>query len=179
MESTINVDIYFSFVSLLHYFLLKDFSSFFFSLSFRLSQYIWHFTSIRYFEFDQNLRGERCVDGMRRTHAANSHLRDLVSSQWYLSLERAAGCGTLILYRLPVISFSRFLSSSSSILTFLPACYDKRCGEKKNRTHRKSRKPRNCLFGGKSETDQADAQKAIIRALSSLIRFRGRLYPGD
>lgn len=121
---------------------------------------------------------------MRRRNAENSRgelsSRRLVSSQRYLSLERTAGCGTLILYRLPVISFSRFPSSlhlrrSSRFSPHVTI----RGAKEKNRAHRKSRKPRNCLFGGKSETDQADAQKAIIRALSSLIRFRGRLYPGD
>lgn len=52
---------------------------------------------------------------MRRRNAENSRgelsSRRLVSSQRYLSLERTAGCGTLILYRLPIISFSRFPSS--------------------------------------------------------------------
>lgn len=119
---------------------------------------------------------------MRRRNFENSRgelsSRRLVSSQRYLSPERTVEHGTpssspIVSY--DVISFPRFPR-----LRLIVRC-DKGRGreEEDEATHCESREPRNCLFGGKSEAGQADAQKAIIRALSSLIRSRGRLYPRD
>lgn len=143
--------------------------------------YIWRFTRAHYFEFGRKSRRRT----IRRRNAENSRSglssRRLVSSRRYLSPELTAGRRTRASPSSPgdfVFTFLAF-ASLRRLRSSYPSRVTRGAATRKRGAHRELRKPRNCLFGGKSEAGRADAQKAIIRTLSSLIRFRGGLYPED
>lgn len=142
------------------------------------SPYIWRFTRTHYYEFDP--KSQRRT--IRRRNAENSRSglssQRLVSSRRYLSPERTARRGTRTLHHLPMISFSRFSSLhrvSSSILTSLSR-YKRRGNEEEGRIT-------NCenqeIASSAASQRQAWPMLKKLLSASSLIRFRGRLYPED
>lgn len=131
-----------------------------------------------YYEFDP--KSQRRT--IRRRNAENSRSglssQRLVSSRRYLSPERTARRGTRTLHHLPMISFSRFSSlhrASSSILTSLSR-YKRRGNEEEGRIT-------NCenqeIASSAASQRQAWPMLKKLLSASSLIRFRGRLYPED